>query len=206
MRIGTQSKKLHKKIKTEKDFKQKPYNERSGGYLYTDSKRRKRKENKMQSLKDKLAFLKHLLDIINEGATGFELAFKVEKNQEVKSLIYDGILFYNTFIEIGNKKFLDAPDKVKVDYRSFKTIEDTEKFIFLVWLKDTITSIEKKNLPKGEYSKFIEAKKAQEIREAMKKLRNKLTHCKNCGARIQSKEQLLCEECGENLMESFSQK
>ncbi|GAI10783.1 unnamed protein product, partial [marine sediment metagenome] len=117
-----------------------------------------------------------------------------------------GILFYNTFIEIGNKKFLDAPDKVKVDYRSFKTIEDTEKFIFMVWLKDTITSLEKKNLPKGEYAKFIEAKKTQEIREAMKKLRESLTHCKNCGARIQSKEQLLCEECGENLIESISQK
>ncbi len=206
MRIGTQSKKLHKKIKTEKDFKQKPYNERSGGYLYTNSKKRKRKEKKMQSLKDKLDFLKHLLGIIKEGATGFELAFEVEQNQEVKRLIYDGILFYNTFIEIGNKKFLDAPDKVKVDYRSFKTIEDTEKFIFMVWLKDTITSLEKKIQPKGEYAKFIEAKKAQEVREAMKKLRERLTHCKNCGARIQSKEQLLCEECGENLIESISQK
>jgi tRNA(Ile2) C34 agmatinyltransferase TiaS len=206
MRIGTQFKKLQKKIETEKEFKQKSYNERSGGYLYTDLKRRKHKKKKMQTIKDKLDFLKFLLDIINEGATGFELAYKVEKNQDIKSLIYDGILFYNTFIEIGNKKFLNAPDKVKVDYRSFKTIEDTEKYIFMVWLKDMITSLKKKIQPTGDYVKFIEAKKAQEIRETMKKLRERLTHCKNCGALIQSKEQLLCEECGKNLMEITLQK
>ena len=205
MRIGTQFKKLHKKIETERKLKQKSYNERSGGYLYTDSKGRKPMEEKMQRIIDKLDFLKHLLDIINEGATGFELAYEVEKNQEVKSLIYDGILFYNTFIEIGSKKFLGAPDKVKVDYRSFKTIEDTEKFIFIVWLKDTITSLEKKVQPKEDYMKFVEVKKTQEIKEAMKKLRESLTHCKNCGARIQSKVQLLCEECGESLLESISQ-
>jgi len=200
MRI-TQSKKLHKKIETERKFKQESNDERSGGYLYTDSKRRKSKENTMQRIKYKLDFLKHLLNIINEGATGFELAYESEKNQEVKSLIYDGILFYNTFIEIGNKKFLEADDKVKVTYQSFKTIEDTEKFIFMVWLKDTITTLEKKIQPKEDYAKFVETKKAQEIREAMEKLRERLTHCKNCGAQIRSKKQLLCEGCGEILME-----
>jgi len=203
MRIGTQSKKLHKKIKTEKRFKHNSYNEKSGGYLFTDSKRRKFKGSIMQKFIDRLDFLKNLLDIINKGATGFELAYIVEKNQEVKNLIYDGILFYNTFIEIGNSKFLDAPDKVKVDYRSFKTIEDTEKFIFMVWLKDIITKIEKSTQPKEDYTKFTEAKKTQEIEEAMKKLRQSLTHCRNCGARIQSEEQLLCEECGLNLIESI---
>jgi len=202
----TQLNKLHKKIETERKFKQKLYNERSGGNLYKDSKRRKPKENKNQRIIDQLDFLKNLLDIINKGATGFELAYEVEKNQEVKSLIYDGILFYNTFIEIGNKIFFDAPDNVKVNYRCFKTIEDTEKFTFMVWLKDTITSLEKKIQPKEDYAKFIEIKKSQEIREAKEKLREKLTHCKNCGARIQSKEQLLCEECGKNLIESISQK
>lgn len=206
MRIGTQFKKLHKKIETGKEFKQKSYKKRSGGYLYTDSRRRKPNENKMGKLIEKLNFLKLLMNIINEGATGFELAYEVEKNQEVKNLIYDGILFYNTFIEIGNKKFLDAPDKVKVDYRSFKTIEDTEKYIFMIWLKDTITSLEKRFQPKENYAKFVVAKKTHEIKEALKKLREKLTHCKNCGARIQSIEQILCEECGKNLMESISQK
>ncbi len=113
-------------------------------------------------------------------------------------------MFYNTFIEIGNNKFLDSPDKVKVDYQSFKTIEDTEKFIFMVWLKESIARIEKKIQPKEDYTKFIEAKKTQKRREAMKKLRQKLTHCKNCGARIQSEDQLLCEECGVRFIESIS--
>ena len=99
MRIGTQSKKLHKKVKTGKKFKQNSYNEKSGGYLFTDSKRRNSKETIKPRLIDKLDFLKNLLDIIYEGATGFELAYIVEKNQEVKNLIYDGILFFNTFIE-----------------------------------------------------------------------------------------------------------
>ena len=206
MRIGTSFKKLRKKFETERVYKQKSFHERTGGYLYTDSKRKEFKENKMPILKDKLDFLKHLLDSINDGATGFELAYKVEKDQELKSLIHDGILFHNTFIEIGKNKFLDAPDKVKVDYRSFKTIEDTEKFIFMVWLKDTITSLEKRIQPKEDYAKFLEAKKAQEIKEAMNQLRERLTHCKNCGARIQSREQTLCEVCGENLMGSISKK
>ncbi|MHA2282439.1 MAG: hypothetical protein ACXAC5_16470 [Promethearchaeota archaeon] len=206
MRKSTDFKKLHKKIETEKKFKQNSYHKRSGGHLFTDSKKGELKENTIMRIKDKLTFFKHLLDIINDGATGFELAYEIEKNQEVKSLIFDGILFYNTLIEIGNKKFLDAPDKVKVDYRSFKTIEDTEKFIFLVWLKDQINSLEKRIQPKEDYAKFIETKKAQEIKEAMEKLRERLTHCKNCGARVQSKEQLLCEECGMTLMESITQK
>jgi len=157
----------------------------------------------MQMIKIKLDFLKHLFEIINDGATGFEIAYIVEKNQEVKNIIYDGILFYNTFIEIGNNKFFEVPDKIKVDYQSFKTIEDTEKFIFMIWLKDTITSLEKKIQPKEDYAKFIEAKKAQEIRKAMEKLRERLTHCKNCGAQIRSKKQLLCEGCGEILMEGI---
>ncbi|MBY8984979.1 MAG: hypothetical protein KGD65_07930 [Candidatus Lokiarchaeota archaeon] len=154
----------------------------------------------MQMIKIKLDFLKHLLDIINDGATGFELAYVVEKYQEVKNLIYDGILFYNTFIEIGNMRFIDAPDNVKKDYQSFKTIEDTEKYIFMLWLKDTITSLEKKIQPKEDYAKFIEAKKTRKKMKARDKLRERLTHCKNCGARVKSKEQILCEECGETLI------
>ena len=154
-------------------------------------------------IKIKLDFLKHLLEIINNGATGFELAYIVEKYQEVKNLIYDGILFYNTFIEIGNKRFKDAPDKIKKDYQAFKTIEDTEKYIFILWLKDTITSLEKKNQPKEDYAKFIETKKTREKIEGRDILRERLTHCKNCGARIKSKEQIICEECGENFIENL---
>lgn len=44
-----------------------------------------------------LHFLEFLLRTINKGATGFDLAYEVEKNYEVKNLIYNGILFYNIF-------------------------------------------------------------------------------------------------------------
>ncbi|MFX1456828.1 MAG: hypothetical protein ACFFDB_15750 [Promethearchaeota archaeon] len=204
MRLGTQIEKLNKKVKKEKKFSQNSHDFKSGGYIFTDSKRTKISDDELKKIKNKLDFLKHLLSLINEGACGFELAYEVEKNQEIKNLIYDGILFYNTFIEIGNNKFLDLPDKVKVDYHSFKTIEDTEKFIFMVWLKDQIVALEKILQPKEDYAKFVEVKKAQEIKEAIAKLRERLTHCKNCGALIKSKEQLVCEECGEDLMESIS--
>ncbi|MFW9824292.1 MAG: hypothetical protein ACFFE4_15220 [Candidatus Thorarchaeota archaeon] len=204
MRLGTQIDKLNKKVKREKIYSQNSYNFKSGGYLFTDSEKMKISEDELRKIKNKLDFLKHLLSIINKGACGFELAYEVEKNQEIKNLIYDGILFYNTFIEIGSNIFLDAPDKVKNYYHSFKTIEDTEKFIFMVWLKDKIAALEKIVQPKEDYAKFIEFKKFQEMKEAKEKLRERLTHCKNCGARIKSKEQLLCEECGEELMKSFS--
>ncbi|MFX1442960.1 MAG: hypothetical protein ACFFHV_06050 [Promethearchaeota archaeon] len=53
--------------------------------------------------------------MIEIGAMGCDLAYEVEKNQYVKKLIYDGILFYNVFLEIGNQKFIDAPDIKKKD-------------------------------------------------------------------------------------------
>ncbi|MFX0167366.1 MAG: hypothetical protein ACFE9V_18735 [Candidatus Hodarchaeota archaeon] len=200
MKLGTQIRKLQKKIEKEKEFKENSLNDRSGGYLFIDSKKGKINE---KTMKKRLDFLKHLLNMINEGATGFELAYEVEKNQEVKKLIYDGILFYNTFLEIGNKKFIEFPDKVTIEYKSFKTIEDTEKYIFMVWLKDVIASLEKTIRPMEDYSKFIEVKKLQEAKEEMEKLRLNLTHCKNCGARILSEKQEFCEECGIDIMESI---
>ena len=200
MKLGTQIDKLQKKIEKERELKQKSMNDRTGGYLFMDSKRKKPNEDVM---KKRLNLLKRLLDMIDKGTTGFELAYEVEKNQEVKKLIYDGILFYNTFLEIGNKKFIEAPDKTTIEYKSFKTIEDTEKYIFMVWLKDTINSLEKEIQPMEDYAKFIEEKRIQEAKEAMEKLRQGLTHCKNCGARIKSKDQEFCEECGMDIMKSI---
>lgn len=202
MKLGIQIDKLQKKIEKEREVKQNSANDRAGGYLFMESTKEKPKENDM---KKRFDLLKRLLNMINEGATGFELAYEVEKNQEVKKIIYDGILFYNTFLDIGNKKFIEVPDKATTEYKSFKTIEDTEKYIFMVWLKDTITSLEKKIQPIEDYAKFIEVKKLQEAKEAMEKLRLNLTHCKNCGARIPSKDQELCEECGMDIMESILQ-
>jgi len=203
MKLERQFKKLDKKLRKIKELQSKKkvsiiYGER----LQTVVKKQNSEEDVKEKEIQKLEFLKLLLKMINEGATGFDLAYRLEKNREVKELIYDGILFYNTFLEIGNKKFLDIPDKIKVDYKSFKTVEDTEKYIFMVWLNDMIASLEKEFQPKDDYAKYIEAKKAEERKKAEKKVRELLTHCRNCGARIQSKEQEFCEKCGVNLIES----
>ena len=72
----------------------------------------------------------------------------------------------------------------------------------MVWLKDTITSLEREIQPMEYYSKYIEAKRVQEAKEAIEKLRENLKHCINCGARIKSKEQEFCEECGIDIMDS----
>jgi hypothetical protein len=200
MKISTQLDKLQKKIEKERKYKENPNDDRSGGYLFIDPKKKKSKEYDM---KEKLDFLKLLLNMINEGATGFDLAYEVEKNQEMKHLIYDGVLFYNTFLNIGNKKFIDVPDKIIKNYKSFKTVEDTEKYIFIVWLNDTISSLQEKYHLTEEYKKYFEAKIAEEKKEAEKKLREKLIHCKYCGAKVRDSKQEFCEECGENLMEQI---
>ena len=201
MNIGTQTKKLHKKIKQERMYKTKLPNVIDNGI--NGSKTMETREKVKKSLEEQLDFLKKMLRMIEDGATGFDLAYEVEKNKEVKNLIYDGILFYNTFIEIGTTRFTDAPDKMKVDYKAFRTIEDTEKYIFIIWLKDTITSFEKENKPREDYIKYKETEKIKDIKEAHKKLRKSLIYCKNCGERIESEEQEFCEKCGINVLESL---
>ncbi len=161
------------------------------------------KKSEKKNLIEHLDFLKRLLKLINHGATGFDLAYEVEKNKEIKFLIYDGILFYNAFLEIGSKRFIDAPNKRTSDFKSFKTIEDTEKYIFMIWLKDTIESIEKKITPEGDYAKYLEERKEQELLLTKKKILKKLNHCKNCGERIRSLDQEYCEKCGVKLLKDF---
>jgi len=109
-------------------------------------------------------------------------------------------------LEIGTQKFIDVPDKQTKNYKSFKTIEDTEKYLFIVWLNDTISSLQKQISLKEDYTKFMEAKIAKEREEAEKKLRAQLTHCKKCGAKIRDNRQEVCEECGENLKEQLTNK
>ncbi|MFW9998744.1 MAG: hypothetical protein ACFE9Q_05860 [Candidatus Hodarchaeota archaeon] len=167
------------------------------------SKHKEDTKREKKDLIENLDFLKRLLKLINSGATGFDLAYEVEKNKEMKYLIYDGILFYNTFLEIGSKRFIDAPDKKKEDFKSFKTIEDTEKYIFMIWLKDTIESIEKEIKPKENYAKYVEKREQEELLKKRKKILKKLTHCKNCGERIQSLDQEYCEKCGVKLLENY---
>ena len=152
--------------------------------------------NLKENQRGKLNFLRLILRKITNGATGFDLAYEAEKHQEFKRLLYDGILFYNTFIEIGNNKFIEEPDHVKKNYKAFRSIEDTEKFIFMVWLKDTIHSLEKDFEVKEDYAKFLQAKREEEGRITRERLRKSLTHCGRCGARIRSQHQVYCEECG----------
>ena len=148
----------------------------------------------------KLNFLRLILRKITNGATGFDLAYEAEKHQEFKRLLYDGILFYNTFIEIGNNKFIEEPDHVKTNYKAFLSIEDTEKFIFMVWLKNTIHSLESDFEVKEDYAKFSQAKREEERRITKERLRKTITHCGKCGARIRNQHQVYCEECGVSLL------
>ncbi|MFW9988257.1 MAG: zinc ribbon domain-containing protein [Candidatus Odinarchaeota archaeon] len=150
---------------------------------------------------NKLNFLIRLMKMIQEGCTGFALAYEVEKNRKIRNLIYDGILFYNTFIEIGKDKFIEAPDKKIENYKSFRTVEDTEKYIFMLWLNDTITSLQKELYPEDDYTEYFKSRKTKEVKETKKSLREDLNYCKNCGARIMSKEQRFCEKCGVDLSE-----
>jgi len=160
MKIGTQLKKLHRRIKKEKEYKEKlDYGIFIEENLIINNEMKSKGYNK-KDLSQRLQFLKKVLRIIEDDGTGFDLAYEIERNKEIKNFLHDGILFYNVFIEIGNKKFIDLPDKRKVDYKSFKTIEDTEKYIFMVWLKDTITSLERK--VKDDYSKYVKSRKEKE--------------------------------------------
>ena len=103
-------------------------------------------EAKIFNLIKELEFLKKLLGMIENGVTGFDLAHVVQKYNKIKMFIHDGINFYNIFNEIGELIFLEAPDKKEKDYSFFKTVEDTEKFIFMVWIRDAIDKV-------GEYLK-----------------------------------------------------
>ena len=160
-------------------------------------------KSEKKSLSKHLDFLKKLARLINGGATGFDLAYEVEKKKEIKTLIYDGILFYNTFLEIGTQRFIDAPNKKTSNFKSFKTIEDTEKYIFMIWLKETISSLEEDIKPREEYENYVESRKEEELSKNKKKLIKELGYCKNCGEKIRSNEQEYCEKCGVKLLENF---
>jgi hypothetical protein len=196
-----QRERLQKRIRIERLYKTRFKNTTLDEENLQLSKHKDKREKR--TLNEHLEFLKKLVMLINNGATGFDLAYEVEKKKEIKSLIYDGILFYNTFLEIGSQRFIDAPNKKMADFNSFKTIEDTEKYIFMIWLKDTIESIEGEIKPIEDYEKYREVRKEQELLKTKKKLLKKLSHCRNCGEKIHSSEQEYCEKCGINLLEGL---
>jgi len=200
MRFSTDLNKLSEKIEKEKRYRKEQIDPAfEEEKLIIPEKKEKVEVNRIESDLE-LKFLKKLLKMIQDGATGFDIAFEIEKRQVIKKLIYDGKLFYNSFLEIGDKKFIDMPDTIKTSYKTFKTVEETEKNIFLMWLKDEITSREEKGNIKEEYAKYKELRKAKDILEARRKLREQLTHCKFCGERIPTKEQEYCEKCGSKLL------
>ncbi|TFG21351.1 MAG: hypothetical protein EU529_13705 [Promethearchaeota archaeon] len=147
-------------------------------------------EAKIFNLIKELEFLKKLLGMIEKGATGFELAHSVQKYKKIKIFIHNGINFYNTFNEIGELIFLEAPDKKEKDYSFFKTVEDTEKFIFMVWIKDAIDKV-------GEYLKNnVESPTLKKLRE---KIIKQTKYCSKCDAEIMDDYQKICEKCGEDI-------
>jgi hypothetical protein len=138
-----------------------------------------------------LKIFKKFSKMIENGATGFDLAFETEERQLTTRLMLNGIFFYHTFLKIGNQKFKDAPDTKKTNYQSFKLIEYTEKYIFMEWLNKIITNQDKKDSILKDYAKYVESKEY--------KYKGYLL-CKNCGAKITDKNQKFCEECGKELI------
>ncbi|MHA1803022.1 MAG: hypothetical protein ACTSU4_00645 [Promethearchaeota archaeon] len=181
--------KLKDKIEKEKKYKDKEF-------LFPDEKLELTKHKKIEAkqkiktLSDDRKFLKTLLRMIESGATGFELAYFVEKNQKIKHLIYDGKFFYNTFLNTGNKRFINLPDKTIKSYDNFKTVEETEKYLFMLWLKEKLAEMEETIDVEKEYMKY-EEKKYEDS--------SKLMYCPECGARVREKNQLYCEFCGARL-------
>ncbi len=137
-----------------------------------------------------LEFLKRISEMIENDATGFDLAYETENNLLKDRLMNDGIFFYNTFLNIGNQKFKDAPDKRKTNYQPFKLVEYTEKYLFMDWLNKKITEKDKKKNIMDEYTKYVETREYKYKEYVI---------CENCGAQITKKNQKICEECGEKL-------
>ncbi len=188
MRLSTQYKKLHEKMKKER-------NKDDNTFIFPSEEiklnikrehEKKTEHNIIDILRD-LHFFKKLLKIIEEGGTGFDLAYEIEKNHAIKKLIYKGILFYNNFIEIGDQKFIDIPNTIKTDYKHFKTIEKTEKYIFLIWLQEVI-----KNIEELLKSQNIDINNLEDL---FKKLNIKLT-CQKCNSIVKDFDQTICENCG----------
>lgn len=179
MRFSTEVKKLEAKIKNLKQRFVDSSDLPSEKLILKEPKIYQSEKHRLDDLIKDLTLLKKIYQMIEQDATGYDLAYEVDKNHYVNKLINDGVLFYRSFIEIGNKKFKDAPDKKKVKHQSFLTVEDTEKYLFMIWLKETITKLKEAI----NDSKNIIEKKRKKI-------------CVKCGADIKDYTQNFCEQCG----------
>ncbi|TXT60656.1 MAG: hypothetical protein BAJALOKI2v1_90070 [Promethearchaeota archaeon] len=189
MRLSSQLKKLQEKLEQQRkvDFSQNilPNEE----ILISD--RKPDKKSRFERIIYELYYLKKLYYMIKEGATGYELAYVVESHNLIKKLIdKNGILFYNTFLEIGEEKFIDYPNQKVVSYQNFKTVENTEKYFFIIWLREEIKSLQAKYL---YYKRFLQSENGKE------QTKSAVSICDNCGHVISSKDQTICEQCGVEL-------
>jgi ABC-type ATPase with predicted acetyltransferase domain len=73
----------------------------------------------------------------------------------------------------------------------------------MIWLKETIESIEREIKPKEDYAQYVETRKEQQLLKTKKKRLKKLDKCRNCGEKIRSSEQEYCEICGVKLLENI---
>ena len=144
---------------------------------------------------ENLIFLRNLLERIQNGATGFELAHYVEENQAMKALIYDGVLFYNNFVEIGEKRFIDMDDKRETTFQGFKTLEDTEKVILINWISEEIQKYERILSDPTAFEEYTEKKE----RANKLKKRTSFIICKVCGTSLRGDNLKICTTCGSKL-------
>ena len=140
-------------------------------------------------MKKELEALEELFLKIEQGATGLELAYEAEKNNDLPQLYYNGIFFIETFKKIGGQVFIESPDvQVKI-FDSFKTKEESEKSIFMKWINREISERKETLYPRSDYLKF------KEMMERQEKV-SKMGTCPYCGAFIKDKSQKYCESCG----------
>jgi uncharacterized protein YheU (UPF0270 family) len=156
------------------------------------SRRQEKDKFERNHLIIQLKTLKNLNKLIENGATGFDLLFAVENNDNLPTLHYDGISFYDMFQDIGNQPIKVIPDKVKKNYRSFIIKEETDKGRFMEWLEETINELEKAVKPKDDYVKYKERRENIEMKHGVQ-------FCQNCGEKITNPNQKICEKCGISL-------
>ncbi len=144
-------------------------------------------------LKRELEALEDLAIKIESKATGYELAYEVERNKNLPRLYSNGIHFIETFKQIGSQVFLESPDKVIKVFTTFKTKDDSEKTIFLKWLNKEIEERKETLYPRSDYLKY------KEMMEQQEKV-GEMGNCPYCGALINDKTQKFCEECGMKLI------
>ncbi|MBN1214264.1 MAG: hypothetical protein JXA99_02360 [Candidatus Lokiarchaeota archaeon] len=126
--------------------------------------------------------------MIEQDATGYDIAYEIEDNGFKNDLISDGIVFYNIFLNIGDKSVKNIPNEEKQNYKTFKTMGDSHKKQFMNWANNIIEKFENPIKIKKEYEMY---------KESRKKWKSQDIYCEKCGARVKNKNQKVCEECGE---------